>query len=187
MKYKVYRVIIIIGIIMLGVSLGIQISNFRKHSTESSSSTASFSSTAPYSEADVVADDDPQEESQETVHVEADLSIESPTYPPSSAEVEAEPEAYYPYGEMPECYFSNTANTIDAGGVIPVSAQGTLVESAQKYLRDQGITAQELRCIDDSVTYDGPRTSFQVQCVDADDIIITITYDRDIHVWQFER
>lgn len=113
--------------------------------------------------------------------------LETATYPEDETYPEEiiTPETYEPYGETAlECYFTNT-DMIDTADALPLYAHASMVEKTQKFLNDQGITARELYCVDDSIVHNGKLTSFQVRCVDAGNQIITMTYDRDSKTWTF--
>lgn len=93
-------------------------------------------------------------------------------------------EAYSPYDdELQTYYFTNTENTIDVNGVLPLEAHESLGETASAYLRLWEITEKELYCIDGSVKVDEVETTFQVA---AGDTIITMTYNKDRHIWFFD-
>lgn len=130
---------------------------------------------------------DDKEKLSESEKIES-MYLETATYPEkTNAEETITPEIYTSYGEMPiECYFTNTETTIDAANALPLYAHASIIEKTQIYLNNQGVKAQELHCIDDSVMRDGEWTSFQARCVDAENQIITLTYHRDSKTWTFD-
>lgn len=140
----------------------------------------------------------PETEEEKTIQTSdsKDNAVISPDvggYPDAGVEEWAEaqemkPEIYAPWeGGETSCYFVNTETTIDAGGVLPVNAQGRLIEETQKYLDGEQIEATELYCIDQSVRREGANISFLVQCDDANHTLLTITYNRDLHTWTFKK
>ena len=173
MKYgKLYKILILIAAALVVVSLGIRL--FKKQPSMEQPS----------------IEQPTMEQSNEIESVEGGKdkgSRASASYPAETGapDEKIEPEEYAPWeGTVNRVYFVNTENTIDRGDVLPVNAQGRLVEAAQAYIDEVGIDAQELYCIDDSVTTEGGETSFQVRCDDGG-TIITMTYNRDMHTWSF--
>lgn len=83
-----------------------------------------------------------------------------------------------------DCYFTNTENTIDAKGVLPLYAQGTLIEAAQIWFNQNGLTSGEIKCIDGSVQKTENSISFKAE---SSDIIILFTYNLDGRTWKIDR
>lgn len=93
---------------------------------------------------------------------EINQTMTYPEYPTDLKEEDINPEAYNPYSDLEiKCYFTNTENTLDRPGAFPIKAQGRLINDMQKFLDEEGMASEELRCIDGSLHED----SFTVQCV----------------------
>lgn len=99
-------------------------------------------------------------------------------------EIEIMPEIYSPYEGIVNCYFTNTEGTIDE--ILSINAQKDIVVVAQNYLDTNIIPARELYCIDNSITEDDFKVSFQVRCVDAGDIILTFTFNKNRQYWSIK-
>ncbi|MCC2820999.1 hypothetical protein LK537_27265 [Lachnoclostridium pacaense] len=187
MKYgKLYKILILMAAALVVVSLGIRL--FKKQPSMEQPSMERPSVEQPIMERPSVEQSSMEQSSMEQPIMEQS-SQASVSYPAETGapDEEIEPEQYAPWeGTVNRVYFVNTENTIDRGDVLPVNAQGRLVEAAQAYIDEVGIDAQELYCIDDSVITEGGETSFQVRCDDGG-IIITMTYNRDMHTWSFEK
>lgn len=83
-----------------------------------------------------------------------------------------------------DCYFTNTENTIDAKGVLPLYAHGTLIEAAQIWFNQNGLTSGEIKCIDGSVQKTETSISFKAE---SSDMIILFTYNLDGRTWKIDR
>ena len=113
---------------------------------------------------------------------EINQTMTYPEYPTDLKEEDINPEAYNPYSDLEiKCYFTNTENTLDRPGAFPIKAQGRLINDMQKFLDEEGMASEELRCIDGSLHED----SFTVQCVKTN-IKIKVTYLRDAEIWKFK-
>lgn len=82
------------------------------------------------------------------------------------------------------CYFTNTAATIDIDGILPLYAQGILPKTAQKWINDKGYSAEEFRCIDGSIESDQETVSFKAQ---YNDLIVLFTYIKNERRWQLQQ
>lgn len=174
MKYgNLYKFLVIMGVAIVLLSLSIR---FFKKNTSNERIPIEHTSTLE-SETDIISVETPED------------TTPAYTYSDNAAgEEEIQKEQYSPWEDTgTTCYFTNTEKTIDVGNILPVNAQGQLVEDTQNYLNREKINAKELRCIDGSVMTEGAVTSFRVQCDDKKHTIITMTYDRDLHTWAFKQ
>jgi len=120
---------------------------------------------------------------------EAEKTKSAAEYPDISETVPEESiclEKFSPYEDdiQIDCYFTNTENTIDAKGVLPLYAQGTLIEAAQIWFNQNGLTSGEIKCIDGSVQKTENSISFKAE---SSDMIILFTYNLDGRTWKIER
>lgn len=96
------------------------------------------------------------------------------------------PEDYSPYDDdiQIDCYFTNTENTIDVNGVLPLYAQEILPEATQIWFDQNGLTAGEIKCLEGTVQKTGNEVSFKAESVD---MIILFIYKVDSRTWHIER
>lgn len=83
-----------------------------------------------------------------------------------------------------DCFFTNTENTIDAKGVLPLYAQGTLAEATQIWFNQNGLTSGEIKCIDGSVQKTENSITFKAESAD---MIILFKYNLDGRTWKIDR
>lgn len=188
MKYgNFYKFVILLGAILLVAALGMKC--FADKTGKQNQGELVVTSNRDPDQNQIQDQDQNQIQIQDQITTIGESSIADFTYPeePTIREEEIEPEMFSPYESVTQCYFTNTEATIDVMGVLPINAQGSLVESTQKYLDEQEIPAQELYCLDDSVKTKDTETSFQVKCIDIDNLVITITYNRDRQLWLFTK
>lgn len=81
-------------------------------------------------------------------------------------------------------YFTNTEE-LDTGLVLPATAQSKLVEEAETYLRSQGIMADEIQVISDSIEKNYNITQFECAMPEEPDKILTIIYDDVLDIYAF--
>jgi hypothetical protein len=128
---------------------------------------------------EAVSEDPPKSASEVK---EIDQTMTYPEYPSDLKDEDINPEAYNPYSSLEiKCYFTNTENTLDKPGAFPLKAQGRLLKDIQKFLDENEIGSEELRCIDGSLQED----SFVVQCVETN-VKIKVIYLRDVEIWKFK-
>ncbi len=95
------------------------------------------------------------------------------------------PENYSPYDDIQiGCYFTNTENTIDVNGVLPLYAQEILPEATQIWFDQNGLTTGEIRCLEGTVQKAENKISFKAE---SSDMIILFIYKLDSRTWHIER
>lgn len=96
------------------------------------------------------------------------------------------PENYTLYEDdiQTDCYFVNTENTIDVTGILPLYAQGTLVEATQIWLNQNGYGSGEIKCLDGTVQRTEEQVTFQGE---SENMIIVFTYSFDSKTWRLEK
>jgi hypothetical protein len=96
------------------------------------------------------------------------------------------PENFSPYDDdiHIDCYFTNTENTIDVNGILPLYAQEILSDAAQIWFDQNGLTAGEIRCLEGSVQKTENEISFKAESAD---MIILFTYNLESRTWHVER
>lgn len=110
-------------------------------------------------------------------------------YPDVSETISEEsiaPERYSPYGDdiQIDCYFTNTENTIDSKDVLPLYAQETLTEAAQRWFNENSIAVNEIKCIDGTVLKEENSISFKVE---SSGLVFLFIYDLESRSWSIEK
>ena len=185
MKYgKLYKALIIIAVICLIFSV-----IKKQHRTPIKESQNVYQNTVESTKRVEKDDSSSGVKELDEDQAEAEETKSTAEYPDISETVPDESiclENFSPYVDdiQIDCYFTNTENTIDARGVLPLYAQGTLTEAAQMWFNQNGLMSGEIKCIDGSVQKTENSISFKAE---SSDMIILFTYNLDGRTWKIER
>lgn len=128
-----------------------------------------------------------QMEKKETEVTETtETKFEYPDISETVPEESLSPEIYTLYEDdiQTDCYFVNTENTIDVTGILPLYAQGTLIEATQIWFNQNGYASGEIKCLDGTVQRTEEQVTFQGE---STNIIIVFTYSFDSKTWRLEK
>lgn len=125
-------------------------------------------------------------EKEKTEPEDMKVTVEYPDVSEIIPDESLSPEIYSPYEDdiQKECYFTNTENTIDVTGILPLYAQGILTEATQIWFNQNGYASGEIKCLDGTVQKTEEFVSFKAESAD---MIIVFTYKFDSRTWKIER
>lgn len=172
---NIYKLLIIVIIVFVIASVVYVVIGPKKHTTktkEAESLTSSFEG----KEEDSVVKNEKRDEDDVIYPDQESIIPDEAMAPELYTEFEGDKNI--------ECYFTNTASTLDSAGFLPLYAQGILTEAAQSWLKDNGYPPGELRCIDGSAQKDSNAMSFAVEYGNT---ILLFTYVKADRCWQIRR